>query len=176
MTCTGRNRKGKVAIEIADKGYCSTKNQYYYGLKMHLVGFRRKGHIPFPYQIILSPASENDLTVFKRDCAPFLEGKTIFADKIYRDAGYWEWENEARVAPIKALKGATDEEKQRDKAANDLFSSAVSSVREPVEAFFSWLNEKTNIQRAYRCRSTAGLLIHVMGKVAIAFISIIFNY
>ena len=25
MTCTGRNRKGKVAIEIADKGYCSTK-------------------------------------------------------------------------------------------------------------------------------------------------------
>ena len=32
MTCTGRNRKGKVAIEIADKGYCSTKNQYYYGL------------------------------------------------------------------------------------------------------------------------------------------------
>lgn len=29
MTCTGRNRTGKVAPEIADKGYCSTKNQYY---------------------------------------------------------------------------------------------------------------------------------------------------
>ena len=180
MTCTGRNRKGKVAREIADKGYCSTKNQYYHGLKMHLVGFRRKGHIPFPHQIILSPASENDLTVFKRDCAPSLEGKTIFADKIYRDAGYWEWEKEAKgnclLAPVKSVKGASEDEKQRDKAANDLFSNAVSSVREPVEAFFSWLNEKTNIQRAYRCRSTAGLLIHVMGKIAIAFISLIFNY
>lgn len=33
MTCCGRNRHGKVAREIADKGYCSTKNQYYHGLK-----------------------------------------------------------------------------------------------------------------------------------------------
>ena len=31
MTCTGRNRTGKVATKIADKGYCSTKNQYYQG-------------------------------------------------------------------------------------------------------------------------------------------------
>jgi len=44
MTCCGRNRQGKVAREIADKGYCSTKNQYYHGLKLHLVGYRRKGH------------------------------------------------------------------------------------------------------------------------------------
>ena len=180
MTCTGRNRTGKVATEIADKGYCSTKNQYYHGLKLHLVGMRREGHITFPYQIILSPASENDLTVFKRECVPSLEGKTIFADKIYRDTDYWKTENKTKsnnlLTPIKAVKGATEEEKMRNKAADDLFSSAVSSVREPVEAFFSWLNEKTNIQRAYKCRSTAGLLLHVMGKVAIAFITLIFNY
>lgn len=41
MTCTGRNRTGKVATEIANMGYCSTKNQYYHGLKLHLVGMRR---------------------------------------------------------------------------------------------------------------------------------------
>ena len=64
MTCTGRNRVGKVATEITDKGYCPTKNMYYHGLKLHLVGCRRKGHIPFPYQIALSAASENDLSVF----------------------------------------------------------------------------------------------------------------
>lgn len=80
------------------------------------------------------------------------------------------------LTPIKGIKGATEEEKQRNKAADDMFSSAVSSVREPVEAFFSWLIEKTNIQRAHKCRSTAGLLLHVMGKVAIAFIMLIFNY
>lgn len=82
MTCCGRNRQGKVAREIADKGYCSTKNQYYHGLKLHLVGYRRKGHLPFPCHIVLSSASENDLTVFKRECVPAIAGKTIFADKI----------------------------------------------------------------------------------------------
>lgn len=65
--------------------YCSTKNQYSRGLKLHLDGVKRKGHIPFPYQIILSSASENNLTVFKRECIPSLEWKTIFADRIYHD-------------------------------------------------------------------------------------------
>lgn len=180
MTCTGRNRTGKVAAGIADKGYCSTKNQYYHGLKLHLVGMRRKGRLPFPYQIVLSSASENDLSVFKRECVPALEGKTIFADKIYRDTEYWKTQNETKgntlLTPVKAVKRLTEMQRQRNKAADDLFSSAVSSVREPVEAFFSWLNEKTNIQRAYRCRSTPGLIIHVMGKIAIAFVFLIFNY
>lgn len=180
MTCCGRNRKGKVAREIADKGYCSTKNQYYHGLKLHFVGYRRKGHLPFPYQIVLSSASENDLAVFKRECVPGIAGKTIFADKIYRDNPYWNGEREYRnnvlLTPVKAVKGATEGEKQRNKAADDLYSSAVSSIREPVEAFYSWLIDKTNIQRAQKCRSTAGLLVHVLGKIAIAFIFLIFNY
>ena len=180
MTCCGRNRKGKVAREIADKGYCSTKNQYYYGLKLHLVGYRRKGHLPFPYQIALSSASENDLTVFKRECVPSIAGKTIFADKIYRDNPFWNGEREVKsnelLTPVKAIKGASEEEKQRNKAADDIYSAAVSSVREPIEAFYSWLIDKTNIQRAQKCRSTAGLIIHSLGKLAIAFIFLIFNY
>lgn len=180
MTCCGRNRKGKVAREIADKGYCSTKNQYYYGLKLHLVGYRRTGHLPFPSQIVLSSASENDLSVFKRECVPAIAGKTIFADKIYRDNPYWNMEKELKhnelLTPIKAVKGATEEERQRNKAADDLYSAAVSSVREPIEALFGWLINKTNIQRAQKCRSTAGLIIHTLGKLAIAFIYIIFNY
>lgn len=180
MTCCGRNRKGKVAREIADKGYCPTKNQYYHGLKLHLVGYRRKGRLPFPYQIVLSSASENDLAVFKRECVPAIAGKTIFADKIYRDNGFWDEEriskNNELLTPVKAVKGATEAEKQRNRAADDLYSSAVSSVREPVEAFYSWLIDKTNFQRAQKCRSTAGLIIHTLGKLAIAFIFLIFNY
>ena len=170
MTRCGRNRQGKVAREIADKGYCSTKNRYYHGLKLHL---------PFPFQIVLSSASENDLTVFKRECVPAIAGKTIFADKIYRDNPYWGQEREYKhnelLTPVKAVKGATEQEKQRNKAADDLFSAAISSVREPVEAFYSRLIDKTNIQRTQKCRSTAGLLIHTLGKL-IAFISLIFNY
>lgn len=74
---------------------------------------------------------------------------------------------------IKALKGVTDEEKQRNKAADDLFSSAVSAVKEPVEAFFAWLKVKTNIQRTYKCWSNPGRIIHEMGKIAIAFTTLI---
>ena len=143
MTCCGRNRHGKVAREVVDKGYCSTKEQYYYGLKLHLIGSRREGHIPYPYQLILSSASENDLSVFKRECVPMLENKIIFADKIYRETQYWKEEAKTKgnqlLTPIKAIKGMSDEEKKRDQAANDLYSAAVSSIREPIEAFFSWL-------------------------------------
>lgn len=67
----------------------------------------------------------------------------VFTDKIYRDGAFWDTEREMKrnelLTPIKAVKGATEKERQRNKAADDLYSAAVSSVREPVEAFFSFL-------------------------------------
>jgi hypothetical protein len=78
------------------------------------------------------------------------------------------------LTPVKAIKGQTEEIKQREKAFNDLFSTAVSKVRQPIEAFFNWLNEKTKIQRAMKVRSTAGLLNHIFGKLSIASIYLIF--
>lgn len=62
-TCAGRNKTGKVVTEITSKGYCSTKSMYYYGMKLHALAFRREGSIPFPEQLILSKAKENDLAV-----------------------------------------------------------------------------------------------------------------
>lgn len=178
ITCAGKNKTGKVAIEIATKGYCSTKNMYYFGLKLHTLAFRRKGTIPFPEMIILSSAEENDLTVLKREAADHLTGRDIFADKIYSDFPYWENKQEKQSVtmktPVKAIKGESPTIAQREKANRDLFSTAVSKVRQPIESFFNWLNEKTNIQRAMKVRSTSGLLVHTMGKIAIAFIYLIF--
>ena len=149
VTCKGKNREGKVAKEITSKGYCSTKNMYYYGMKLHVVGHRRKKTLPFPEIIALTDASENDLTVFKRECMPYLQGKTIFGDKIYNDLSYF---NDAcpttMLTPFKQVKGEAEVIRQREKAARDLLSTAVSNVRQPIEAFFNWLNEKTEIQRA----------------------------
>ena len=56
-------RKGKVVAEITDKGYRSTKGMYYYGVKLYAMGFRRPGKLPHPEQIIISKASESDLTI-----------------------------------------------------------------------------------------------------------------
>lgn len=78
------------------------------------------------------------------------------------------------LTPVKAIKGQSELIKQKDKAFNDLFSTAVSKIRQPVESFFNWLNEKTKIQRAIKVRSTAGLLVHMFGKMALAFIYFIF--
>ena len=158
ITCAGKNKNGKVATEIATKGYCSTKNMYYFGLKLHTVAFRRKGTIPFPEMIILSSAEENDLTVFKREAADRLTHRDIFTEKIYSDFSFWENKQKEQevtmLTPVKAIKGEDAIITQREKASRDIFSTAVSKVRQPIELFFNWLNEKTNIQRAMKVIST----------------------
>lgn len=82
ITCSGK-RSAKVARELANKGYCSTKGMYYYGLKLHLLGFRRIGKLPHPEQILFTPAPVNDVTVFKEAWSG-IENRTFFwgGDKI----------------------------------------------------------------------------------------------
>ena len=176
VTCSGK-RSGKVASEITDKTYCSTKNMWYFGLKLHVLGFRRKNKLPFPEQIIVTPASVCDLNVFKETWSNF-DNRYFFGDKIYYDKDFFfkldKEMNSTMLTPVKGVKGFTDWDKQYDRAANDLFSKAVSSVRQPIEAFFNWLIEKTDFQRASKVRSTKGLMVHVFGKIAAAFISLIF--
>jgi hypothetical protein len=179
VTCKGRNRTGKMAREIADKGFCSTKNMYYYGLKLHLLGYRRKGTLPFPEMLALSAASENNFKVFQREFNRYICNKTVFADKIYNNSEFFvekeKSQNYRILTPVKLVKGEAEVIRQREKAANDLFSCAVSSVRQPIEALFNWLNEKTALQQACKVRSTAGLLVHVFAKIAAAFIGFVFN-
>ncbi len=45
ITCSGK-RKGKVAAELCDKGYNSTKGMYFFGMKLHGIGFHRPGALP----------------------------------------------------------------------------------------------------------------------------------
>ena len=176
VTCSGK-RSGKVAPEITDKTYCSTKNMWYFGLKLHVLGFRREKQLPFPEQIIVTPASVCDLNVFKESWSK-LDNRCFFGDKIYYDKEFFhkldKEINSTMLTPVKGIKGFTDWDKQYDRAANDLFSKAVSAVRQPIEAFFNWLIEKTDFQSASKVRSTKGLMVHVFGKIAAAFISLIF--
>jgi len=78
------------------------------------------------------------------------------------------------LTPVKGIKGQSEREKQFDKAANDLFSTLVSVVRQPIESLFNWLIEKTDFKRANKVRSTKCLIVHVFGKIAGAFIYLIF--
>ena len=176
ITCSGK-RQGKVAREITDKGFCSTKGIYYYGLKLHALGFSRNSHLPHPEQLLFTQASVNDLS-FLKDISNSMDNRTFLGDKIYGDKPFWNQmylsNHLEMLTPIKSVKGQSEQEKQRDKAYNDLFSTAVSKVRQPIEALFNWLIEKTDIQRASKVRSTKGLLTFICGRLAAAFIYLIF--
>ena len=176
IVCSGK-RKGKVATDLTDKGYCSTKSLYYYGVKLHALAFRRDKKIPFPEEIQIAPASVNDLTVFKEAWAN-KENRCFFGDKIYVNKDFFsdleKEKNSIMMTPVKGTKGECQENKNRDKASNDLFSTAVSRVRQPIESFFNWIIQKTDIQRASKVRSSKGLLVHLFGKIAATYINLIF--
>jgi hypothetical protein len=53
-------------------------------------------------------------------------------------------------------------------SADRFYSAAVSSIRQPIESLFSWIQEKTGIQCASKDRSYKGLMEHVFGRLAAA--------
>jgi len=144
ITCSGK-RSPKVATEIVDKGVCSSKGIYSHGLKLHALGFRRMGQLPFPEQLLITPASYNDLSVFKTAWVDLTQ-RCFWGDKIYYNNEFFDQLDQEKqshmLTPVKAVKGQSDWEKQFNKAADDLFSKSVSKVRQLIESFFSWLIEK----------------------------------
>lgn len=145
---------------------------YYYGLKLHLLAFRRKGTMPFPNKIYFSAASENDLSVVKElNWLDNLQDTEIFADKIYIDKDYFKtrqkWLQLDIFTPVKVVKGTAKCLKQRDFAYNNLFSNAVSKIRQPIESFFNWIIQKSGIQNASKVRYESGLWLHCFGKLTI---------
>ena len=170
MLCSGK-RQGKVAPELSEKSYCATKNVYYFGVKLHLVAFRRKGKLPMPEYLHITSAAENDLEAI-RPTLDQLNNRQIFADKAYMDKQLNEnllkTANTQLLTPVKLVKGESTASRQFKKAADELFSKAVSTVRQPIESWFNWLIEKTDVQRASKVRNTKALILHVFGAIAAA--------
>ncbi len=167
-----RPYQAKVASEVADKGYCSTKNLYYHGLKLHFLGADSYQRMPQAQYIGFSEASANDLTILK-PVFHQLQACKVIGDKIYSSQEFNEQVSTQGVeiiTPVKLKKGQTYLE-----AADKLLSRYVSAVRQPVEAFFHWLNEKTAIQMASKVRSEKGLWVHCFGRLSAALFILAFN-
>ena len=98
---------------------------------------------------------------------------TLFGDKDY-PAPDLEQRLKAQatrlLTPLKKPKGAELSETQKS------YNRMVNRLRQPIESFFNWLNEKTQIQNASKVRSTESLLVHCWGKLAFAMFSLVFNY
>ncbi|WP_299671964.1 hypothetical protein [uncultured Polaribacter sp.] len=147
-------------------------------MKLHTLGFYNPNKLPHPEQIIFTQASVNDFTVFKEAWSE-KENRTFFGDKMYNGRDFLtdidNKFNSEMLTPVKAVKGIPDILKKFDRAANDLYSRAAPKIRQPIEALFSWIIEKSDIQKASKVRSTFGLNLHIYGRLAVAFITLIFN-
>ena len=162
LAARGRRFTAKVAPEIADKnGYCATKKMYYYGVKLHIMGCASSGTLPIPEFIGLTGAGMNDDKAYKQ-ILPELYQNTVFADKAYYGDKNIN-ETVELLTPVKKSKGQDYLE-----TADQWFSTAVSRVRQPIEALFSWIEAKTSIQMASKVRSYHGLMVHVFGRIASA--------
>lgn len=166
MTCSHK-RKAKVALDLVSKGFCATKNLHYFGVKLHSIGLKRDKTIPFPQFLDISPASTHDLTALK-DILQQSKQKIFVFDKAYISKEVEEEINKNKsvlLTPLKDKKGLPELLKQIDQAAKDLFNTAVSVVRQPIESFFNYINQLTQIQDASKVRSKDGLMVHIFGKL-----------
>lgn len=161
-----RARVAKVAPQIASLGYCATKGIWYFGLKVHAASLMAADKkLPSLYASALTTASEHDNTAFKDNIAPNCQNSKIYADSAYCD--------KATAPELLQLYGVTVcpiEKRKRGQTA--LFydqvckNTAISRIRQPIEGYFNWLIEHTDIQNASKCRSLKGVLTHIYAKIA----------
>ena len=169
-----RASQAKVASErTSDVGYCSSKDTFYHGVKLHAVAEQRSGQLPLLTRAGLTSGSENDLQALRR-VLPEITGGVLCGDKAYCDGPLKE-----RLAETQALDLITPVKKEKGQktlpAADKLYSEAIGRLRQPIESLFSWIDEKTGIQRASKVRSYRGLLVHVFGRLAAAMLILALN-
>nr|WP_258005242.1 transposase [Salinibacter ruber] len=169
-----RASRATVASErIVDVGYCSSKDTFYHGVKLHVVAERRSNQLPLLGRAGLTPGSKNDLRALRR-VWPEIESGVLCGDKAYCDGPLKEQLAETQdldlLTPVKKEKG-----QQTLSAADTLYSEATGRMRQPIESLFSWIDEKTGIQQASRVRSYQGLLVHVFGRLAAAMLILALN-
>jgi hypothetical protein len=159
-----RANRARVARELADTGFCATKQIHYRGVKLHLIAARRSKLLPLPERLALTRASQHDLSAL-RELNPTLGGYGLFADKAYADV-----ETKAVLA-VRGTHLLTPYKRRRNEPETNiptLLNRFVSSIRQPLESLFGWMIQRTGLQNASRVRSTNGLLAHCYGKIAVA--------
>jgi len=161
-----RSGRAKVAPDLCDKGYCDSKKMWYYGVKINALGLSQYKTLPLPRQLLLTSASTHD----RKAAVEILDDVyeiDVFADKAYIHAAWQAYLSENNkvevITPVKLSKG-----QERLDSADSLFSTAVSRVRQPIESFFNWLHELTNIQEASKVRSSNGLISFVFARISLA--------
>jgi len=160
-----RSGTAKTADEVCDKGYCSSKKMWYYGVKIHVLAEERPNSIPIPREILVTKASVHDLPAGKL-LLENAEDIELFADKAYIDD---EWGYDLQLYGVE-LNTPFKERGKNQIPLDDgelAWNSMVSSKRQPIEALFSQISRLTGIQNASFVRSAKGLLSFIWARLAL---------
>lgn len=168
-----RSLKSETANRLCNKGYCSSKDTHYYGVKFHLFADRNNKTLAIPRHLSITKASVHDLTAV-RDYFFEFKNHQIIGDKAYSDKELKMVLLKDKIilhTPVKLSRS-----KKELTADEKVYSKVVSSVRQSIEIFFSWIIEKTNIQEASKVRSEKGLMAHIFGRFAAALVLLKLNF
>lgn len=170
-----RSGHAKVARELCAKTYNASRKQWYYGVKLHMVAYKRHHTLPYPKLLFVSEASCHDLPIARQmlqdiECSGF----SLLGDKAYSEA---KWKERLEQQGIHLLTPAKMQPGDPPRLpGGDAFDTCVSSARQPIESFFNWLHEKTAIQAASKVRSFKGLLLHIFARLAAALSLLSFHF
>jgi len=162
-----RSGSATVAGEMCNKGYCASKDMWYYGVKLHIFAQCNYKTLPTPVNMIVSKASEHDLPIAKEQLLNDVNNIRLFGDSAFVDK---EWKDHMLsehhvviITPIKLKKG-----QNKLDYWDGIYSTAVSRVKQAIESLNNWIITKTNIQRASKVRSAAGLIAFIFARIACA--------
>jgi hypothetical protein len=165
LSCGSHSKQARVAPEIAKTGFSAVKQTHFHGVRLHLIASRQAGSLPIPTQVWIKEGNVHDLTALKEIADELPSGINLFGDKAYTDNQFKAELKEQQIQLLTPFKKSKKEELSKTQRK---YNKMVSKIRQPIESFFKWLIDKTDIQRASQIRSTEGLIIHCLGKLTFA--------
>lgn len=116
----------------AYRGYCASKKQYFYGLKVHMIVTKDGKPIEFTF----TPGSRSDIRAFENMGLDLEPGSKIYGDKAYNDYLHEDIVNEA--AEIQIISQRKDNSKRQWGAA---LNYLLSKTRRRIETTFSCMTQ-----------------------------------
>jgi len=175
--CQPQHAQNSAAAQpFVAKGYCAAKKKYYIGAKLQIVAQARTQQLSFPFEFSLASASFHDVTIAKAT----LSDSEFYHIDLYSDKAYIDNEFQLELFETKGIKLITPIKKKKGQQQLTLFQQAAnsihSSMRQPIDELFAWINEKTGIQNASKVRSENGLFYHICVKMITALILLIVQF
>jgi len=132
-TCKlARRNRSKLYSEAKYLGYCAAKDEFFVGLKLHMI-CDIKGN---PVQFILLPGSEHDMKALKKIELDLPENSSIYADKAYVD-----YEYEDRLVQEKQVHLLPIRKKNSKRKGGGFLAGIRAQKRKMIETAFSCIEK-----------------------------------